>query len=147
MKSFNRPIEVLLVEDNPGDVRLVSEALKNGSGGCRLHVVSDGKEALGFLSRLGEYSEAPRPDLVLLDLKIPKKSGLEVLESIKGDPGLKRIPVVVLTSSEAEEDIRRAYDLNANCYVSKRLELQEYFAAVRSVRDFWFNVVNLPPSE
>jgi CheY-like chemotaxis protein len=138
-------VEVLLVEDNPGDVRLTREALKEGSVRSRLHVARDGVEALAFLRRQGEHAGVPRPDLILLDLNLPRKDGREVLTEIKADATLRQIPVVVLTSSRAEEDIRRSYDLHANCYIAKPVELDRFIHVVRSIEEFWFNVVELPP--
>jgi len=141
---MTRPIEVLLVEDNPGDVRLTREALKEGKVSNNLHVAPDGVEALAFLRREGNYADAVRPDLILLDLNLPRKGGREVLEEIKGDPALRHIPVVILTSSSAEQDIARAYDLHANCYISKPVDLDQFITVVRSIEDFWFTVVKLP---
>lgn len=140
-----RPIEILLVEDNPGDVRLTQEALKEGKVTNCLHVVMDGEQAMQFLQRQGQYSDAPRPDLILLDLNLPKKDGREVLEELKSDPDLRRIPVAVLTTSKAEEDICRAYDLNCNCYINKPVELGQFIDAVKSLQEFWMTVVTLPP--
>jgi two-component system, chemotaxis family, response regulator Rcp1 len=141
------PIEVLLVEDNPGDVRLTREALKDGKVCNHLSVVPDGVEAMRFLRREGPYGEAPRPDVILLDLNLPKKDGREVLEEVKGDPALRAIPVVVLTSSEAERDIARAYALHANCYITKPVDLDQFIHVVRSIEDFWFSIVKLPPED
>jgi CheY-like chemotaxis protein len=140
-----KPIEILLVEDNPGDVRLTLEALKEGKVRNNLHVAADGMEALAFLRRQGKYAEAPRPDLILLDLNLPKKDGRAVLGEIKLDEALKRIPVVVLTTSRAEEDILRSYDLHANCYITKPVDLERFFTVVKSIEDFWLTVVKLPP--
>jgi two-component system, chemotaxis family, response regulator Rcp1 len=140
----SRSIEVLLVEDNPGDVRLTKEALREAKVRNNLHVAPDGVEALAFLRREGRYEDAVRPDLVLLDLNLPKKDGREVLEEIKGDPTLRNIPVVVLTSSQAEQDIIRAYDLHANCYVTKPVDLDQFITVVKSIEDFWFTIVKLP---
>ncbi|WP_426756872.1 response regulator [Myxococcus sp. Y35] len=139
------PIEILLVEDNPGDVRLTIEALKEGKVRNRLSVARDGVEALAFLRRVGAYSNAARPDLILLDLNLPRKDGREVLAEIKVDPSLRRIPVVVLTTSKAEEDILRTYDLHANCYIAKPVDLEQFISVVRSIDDFWLSVVRLPP--
>jgi len=141
---MSRPIEVLLVEDNPGDVRLTREALKEGKVSNNLHVAADGVEALAFLRREGRYAAAVHPDLILLDLNLPRKGGREVLEEIKGDPALRHIPVVILTSSQAEQDIARAYDLHANCYISKPVDLDQFIRVVRSIEEFWFTVVKLP---
>lgn len=139
-----RPVEILLVEDNPGDVRLILEALRAGKLSNSLHVARDGVEALEFLRRRGSFAAAPRPDLILLDLNLPKKSGPEVLVEIKGDPKLRQIPVIVLTASGAEEDVVRAYQLNANCYVRKPLELDDFLRVVSLVRHFWVTIVTLP---
>lgn len=140
-------IEILLVEDNPADVRLTREALKEAKVGNNLHVVEDGVDALRFLRREDEYSDVPRPDLILLDLNLPKKDGREVLEEIKADPTLKTIPVVVLTTSHAEEDIVRSYNLHANCYVTKPVDLDQFIRIVKSIEDFWLTIVRLPPAE
>jgi CheY-like chemotaxis protein len=141
-----KPIEILMVEDNPGDVRLTVEALKEGKVRNKLHVVEDGVEAMAFLRGEGEYADAPRPDLILLDLNLPKKDGREVLAEIKGDPNLRRIPVVILTVSEANEDILKTYDLHANCYVTKPVDLDQFIVVVKSVEDFWLTIVKLPPN-
>jgi len=138
-------IEILLVEDNPGDVRLTREALKEAKVGNNLHVVEDGVAAMQFLRREGEYQDVPRPDLILLDLNLPKKDGREVLEEIKADNSLKLIPVVVLTTSHAEEDIVRSYNLHANCYVTKPVDLDQFMRIVKSIEDFWLTIVRLPP--
>jgi len=143
--NISRPVEILLVEDNPGDVRLTREALREGKVRNNLHVASDGVEALRFLRREEPYTEAVRPDLVLLDLNLPRKDGREVLEEVKADPALRHIPVVVLTSSQAEQDVLRAYDLHANCYVTKPVDLDQFIHVVRSIEDFWFTIVKLPP--
>lgn len=139
------PVEVLLVEDNPGDVRLTREALKEGKVRNHLSVAPDGVEALAFLRREGRYADAPRPDVILLDLNLPKKDGREVLQEIKGDPALRSIPVVILTSSQAERDIAEAYALHANCYITKPVDLDQFITVVRSIEDFWFTIVKLPP--
>lgn len=138
------PIEILLVEDNPGDVRLTVEALKEGKVRNHMSVVTDGEKAMSFLRHQDGYADAPRPDLVLLDLNLPRKDGREVLAEIKGDPDLRRIPVVVLTTSKAEEDILRSYNLHANCYISKPVDLDQFISVVKSIEDFWFSVVRLP---
>ncbi|MDL1976490.1 MAG: response regulator [Deltaproteobacteria bacterium] len=138
------PLELLLVEDNPGDVRLTEEALREGRVYNKIHVVDDGVEALAFLRREGRYADARRPDIILLDLNLPKKDGREVLEEIKSDKALKRIPVVVLTTSEAEQDILRVYNLHANCYVTKPLDLDQFMSVVKSIENFWLTVVKLP---
>ena len=137
-------IDILLVEDNPGDVRLTMEALKEGKVHNRLSVASDGVEALAFLRQQGRYSDAPRPDVILLDLNLPKKDGREVLAEIKTDESLCRIPVVILTTSKAEEDILRSYELHANCYVTKPVDLEQFMTVVKSIEDFWFSIVRLP---
>ncbi|HZR46651.1 MAG TPA: response regulator [Candidatus Manganitrophaceae bacterium] len=139
-----RPIEILLVEDSPGDVRLTKEALKEGKVLNHLHIAGDGVEALAFLRREGSYAGVPRPDLILLDLNLPRKDGREVLETIKEDPELRRIPVVILTTSSAERDVLQSYDLHANCYVTKPVDLEQFISVVRSVEDFWLTVVKLP---
>jgi CheY-like chemotaxis protein len=133
------------VEDNPGDVRLTREALKEGKIRNNLNVVGDGVEALRYLRREDPYAASVRPDLILLDLNLPKMDGREVLEAVKADPALRPIPVVVLTSSAAEQDIARAYDLHANCYVSKPVDLDQFIHVVKSIEDFWFSIVKLPP--
>ncbi len=140
-----RPIEILMVEDNPGDVRLTIEALKEGKVRNNLTTVEDGEAAMKFLRRQGPYSKVPRPDLVLLDLNLPKKNGREVLAEIKEDPDLKRIPVVILTVSEAEQDIIKSYNLHANCYITKPVNLEQFIKVVRSIEDFWLSIVMLPP--
>jgi chemotaxis family two-component system response regulator Rcp1 len=141
-----RPIEILLVEDNPGDVDLTREAMENSKIRVALHVVSDGVEAMAFLKRSGKYASAPRPDIVLLDLNLPKKSGREVLAEIKEDPDLKRIPVVILTISKDEEDILKSYNLHANCYITKPIDLNQFVKVVKSIEDFWLTIVKLPPN-
>jgi CheY-like chemotaxis protein len=140
-----RLVEILLVEDNPGDVRLTQEALKEGRVHNILHVAEDGVEALAFLRRQDKYGSAPRPDLILLDLNLPKKDGREVLEEIKHDPDLRRIPVVILTTSKAERDIIKSYDLHANCYINKPVDLEQFIEVVKSVDCFWLSIVKLPP--
>ena len=138
-------IEILLVEDNPGDVRLTREALKEGKVANRINVAADGIEAMAFLHREGKYENAPKPDLILLDLNLPRKNGREVLAEIKMDPDLKSIPVVILTSSQAEKDIVATYNLHANCYVTKPVDFDQFIDVVRSIEDFWFKLVKLPP--
>jgi chemotaxis family two-component system response regulator Rcp1 len=144
-KSENvTPIEILLVEDNPGDVRLTREALSDAKVQNVLHVATDGIEATSFLWRQGRHVNAPRPDLILLDLNLPKKGGREVLQEIKQDPGLKSIPVVILTTSEAEEDILRSYQLHANCYIVKPVDLNQFLKVVKTIDNFWLAIVKLP---
>jgi chemotaxis family two-component system response regulator Rcp1 len=137
-------VEVLLVEDNPGDVRLTREALKEAKVRNNLHVVEDGEAAIAFARQEGPYANAPRPDLILLDLNLPRKDGREVLAILKADENLKRIPVVILTSSKAEEDVLRAYNLNANCYITKPLDFEQFIKVVRAIEEFWLTVVRLP---
>lgn len=139
-----RSIEVLLVEDNPGDVRLAMEALKEAKLANHVSVAGDGEEALAFLRKEGKHASAVRPDLILLDLNLPKKDGREVLAEIKKDSDLKRIPVVILTTSTAEEDILKAYNLHANCYVSKPVDFDKFTQVVKHIENFWFTVVLLP---
>lgn len=139
-------MEILLVEDNPGDVRLTVEALKEGKIRNNLHVAVDGVEALAFLRQEGTHAGAPRPDIILLDLNLPRKNGREVLEEIKATPELMQIPVVVLTTSEAEQDVAKAYTLHANCYISKPVDLDQFIRVIRSIEDFWLTVVKLPGS-
>ncbi len=138
------PVEILLVEDNPGDVRLTREALKEGKVYSNLHWAQDGVEALEFLRREGKFAGVPRPDIILLDLNLPKKDGREVLSEIKNDDDLKRIPVVILTTSKAEEDVLRSYELHANCYVTKLVDLEKFIVVVQSIDKFWLTVVTLP---
>jgi two-component system response regulator len=143
-ESSLHPIEILLVEDNPGDSRLAKEALKESKLKNNLYIAEDGVEAMNFLYKTGKYSKMPRPDLVIVDLNLPKKDGREVLAEIKNDDNLKRIPVVILTISKAEEDILRTYNLHANCYVTKPLDLDQFMKVVRSIEDFWLTIVKLP---
>ena len=142
--SLGRPANFLLVEDNPGDVRLTQEALKSHKVQNNLHVVTDGEEAMAFLRKQGKYKDAPRPDIILLDLNLPKKDGREVLAEIKSDQNLKTIPVVIISSSEAEQDIIKSYDLNANCYVTKPVNFDQFIKAVQSINEFWLTIVKLP---
>ncbi len=137
-------IKILLVEDNPGDVRLTLEAFKEGKVRNQISVVNDGVEALAFLRREGQYAAAPRPDVILLDLNLPKKDGYEVLAEIKHDPVLRRIPVVILTTSEAERDILQTYYMHANCYITKPVDLEQFITIIKSIETFWLNVVKLP---
>jgi len=140
-----KPINILLVEDNPGDADLAREALEDSKLNNALHVVDDGEKAMAFLRRTGPYAEAPQPDLILLDLNLPKKDGREVLAEIKADDDLKRIPVVILTTSQAEEDVVKSYNLHANCYITKPIDLNQFLHVVRSIEDFWLSIVILPP--
>lgn len=139
-----RPIEILLVEDNPGDVRLTEEVFKEAKIQNNLQVVMDGVEAMAFLRREGKYADAPQPDIILLDLNLPKKDGREVLAEIKADPVLRRIPVVALTTSKAEEDILKTYALHLNCYIVKPVDFEQFMKVVSSIEDFWLTVVKLP---
>jgi CheY-like chemotaxis protein len=141
----SRPIEILLVEDNAGDVRLVKEALEENKFLNNLHMARDGVEAMKFLHKEGEYANAVRPDLILLDLNLPKKDGREVLAEVKVDEDLKRIPVVIMTISKAEEDILKTYNLHANCYITKPIDLDQFIKVVKSVENFWLAIVELPP--
>lgn len=146
MRAGSEAVEILLVEDNPGDARLAVEALKEGGGNrCRLHVVQDGVEAMSFLRRQGEHGKAPRPHLVLLDLNLPRMDGREVLAEVKADPDLKRIPIVVLTTSQAEQDVVSCYEMNANCFITKPVDLDQFIAVVRTIEGFWCQTVKLPP--
>ena len=141
------PVKILLVEDNPGDVLLTKEALLEGKVYNELYVANDGLEALAFLRREDEHQDAPRPDVILLDLNMPRMDGRELLAEIKEDPSLKRIPVVILTTSTADEDILKTYELHANCYITKPVDLSQFIKVVQSVEDFWFSIVKLPPSD
>lgn len=142
--SSEKPVDILLVEDNPGDVRLTIEALKEGKVRNTLNVARDGAEALDYLFRRGKYQNASRPDIILLDLNLPKKDGREVLSEIKADATLRRIPVVVLTTSRAEEDILKTYDLHVNCYITKPVDMNQFIDVVRAIDTFWFSIVQLP---
>ena len=148
MKSdkLRRAVEILLVEDNPADVRLTVEAFKEGTVRHKLSIARDGVEALDVLFRRGIHIQAVRPDIILLDLNLPRKDGREVLQSIKADQTLRRIPVVVLTTSSAEEDILRSYDLHVNCYITKPVDMERFIEVVRAIENFWFNIVQLPAS-
>jgi len=143
---INQPITILLVDDNPGDVRLTREALKEGRISNIMYAVSDGIEALDFLRQTGKYTDAARPDLVLLDINLPKKSGLEVLEDIKADSNLRSIPIVMLTTSQAEQDIVRSYNHHANAYVTKPVDLEQFILVIQSIEGFWLEIVKLPPN-
>lgn len=145
MQEVGRPVEILLVEDTPGDARLTQENFKESKIRNSLWVVNDGEAAMAFLHKEGEYGDAARPDLIVLDLNLPKKDGREVLAEIKADEDLRRIPVVILTISKAEEDILKTYDLHANCFITKPLDLEQFAKVVRSIEDFWLTVVRLPP--
>lgn len=145
--SMGRPIEILLVEDNPADVRLTVEALKDAKVRNKLNVIENGVEALAYLRQQGKYANAVRPDLILLDLNLPLKDGREVLADVKADDELKSIPIVILTTSKAEQDIVKTYDLHANCYVTKPVDLEQFITVVRAIEDFWLTIVKLPPNE
>jgi len=141
-----KPIEILMVEDNPVDVLVTREALKQGRIMNNLSVAEDGEEALDFLFRTGQFSAAPRPDLILLDLNLPRKDGREILTELKNNPDLRSIPVVILTTSQAEEDVLRSYDCGANCFIVKPVDLEQFTSTIRSIEDFWFSIVKLPAS-
>ncbi len=145
IKTDARPVEILLVEDSPSDTELTVEALREAKVANHLSIVEDGEKASQFLRRLGPFADAPRPDLIMLDLNLPRKDGREVLAEIKADDDLKTIPVVVLTTSRAEQDILRAYQLNANCYITKPVDFEQFLNVVRSIESFWLFVVSLPP--
>ncbi len=147
MNIEGRPVEILLVEDNPGDVRLAKEGLKECKLLNNLSVVGDGVEAMAYLRKEGKYASVAKPDLILLDLNLPRKDGREVLAEIKSDERLKRIPVVILTTSQAEEDILRSYGLHANCYIAKPVDLEQFVKIVQSIHEFWFRIVRLPSEE
>lgn len=142
--EFDKVIDILLVEDNPADIRLTQELFKESKIKNNLFVAKDGEEAILFLKKQGTFSDVPRPDLILLDLNLPKKDGREVLAEIKSDGDLKLIPVIVLTTSNAEMDIFKSYDLYANCYINKPVDLDEFIRVIRSIEDFWFTIVKLP---
>jgi len=144
LEPLAKPVEILLVEDNPGDVRLTREAFRDARVSNRLHTVSDGVEALSFLAREGEYRDAPLPDLILLDLNLPRKDGREVLAKVKADERLRSIPVVVMTTSKADEDVVRAYGLHANCYIVKPLDFDRFVDVIRTIESFWLCIVRLP---
>jgi CheY-like chemotaxis protein len=143
-KESHQPIRILLVEDNPGDVRLTIEAFNDAKLNNSMSVVRDGVEAMSFLRQEGQYAHSPRPDLILLDLNLPRKDGREVLAELKADSNLQRIPIVVLTTSDAQTDIQRAYELHANCYITKPVDLEKFIQVVQSIEDFWLTVVRLP---
>jgi len=144
--KLGKPVDILLVEDNPGDVRLAKEALKESKMLNMIYVVEDGMEAIAFLRKQGKYADKPRPDLILLDLNLPKKDGREVLADIKSDKDLRRIPVVILTVSSAEEDVLKSYSLHANCYITKPIDLDQFIKVVKAVENFWLTIVKLPPN-
>jgi CheY-like chemotaxis protein len=144
MSAPSRPAEILLIEDNPGDVELIHEALQFGKVLNRISVATDGEAAMAFLNRAAGFEDAPRPDLILLDLNLPKKDGFEVLREVKAHPLVNRVPVVILTSSQADRDILKSYDLRANCFISKPVEVDEFLAVVRSTGEFWLTLVKLP---
>jgi chemotaxis family two-component system response regulator Rcp1 len=146
MEKMGRAVQMLLVEDNLGDIRLTKETLRDAKVMVNLHVVGDGVEAMAFLRKESKHANAPRPDLVLLDLNLPKKDGREVLAEMKQDPDLRRIPVVILTISNGQEDILKSYNLHANAYVTKPLNLEQFAKIVKAIEDFWFTVVKLPPN-
>jgi CheY-like chemotaxis protein len=150
--SITRSVEILMVEDNPGDARLTQEAFKQGKlhnhieTNFHINIVKDGTDALEFLYQQGSYQDAPRPDLILLDLNLPRTSGFEVLAAIKPDPNLRCIPVAILTTSEAHKDIIKAYELHANCYITKPIDLEQFLEAVKAIESFWLTTVKLPPT-
>lgn len=144
MDAPSKAVEILLIEDNPGDARLAREALRDAKVRNNLSWVPDGVEGMAYLKRQGKYGQSPRPDLILLDLNLPRKDGREVLSEIKADESLRRIPVVILTTSQAEEDILRAYHLNANCYITKPVDLEQFMKVVKTIEDFWLTIVKLP---
>jgi CheY-like chemotaxis protein len=146
MTNEGQDLNILLVEDNPGDVRLTQEALREAKIANTVWIARDGEAAMEFLRQQGVHADAPRPDLVLLDLNLPRKDGREVLEEVKNDPTLHRIPVIVLTTSNADRDVLLSYDLHANCYIKKPIEYEEFINAVRGIENFWLKIVRLPPS-
>lgn len=143
-KSVIKTIEILLVEDNPGDIRLTREVLKDGKIPNRLYVVDDGEKAIAFLKQVPPYTQTPHPDLILLDLNLPRRGGLEVLNVVKTNQALMHIPVIIFTTSQAEEDIMSAYNLHANCYITKPINLDQFIQSIRSIEDFWLTMVQLP---
>jgi len=147
IRKMGKVAEILLVEDNPGDARLTVEAFADGRVKNNLNVVSDGVEAMRYLRNEGEFAGKPKPDIILLDLNLPRKDGREVLAEVKADKDLRKIPIVILTTSRAEEDILRTYDLHANCYITKPVELDSFINVVRTIEDFWLTLVRLPRSE
>ncbi len=147
IEERGRPVEILLVEDSPADVRLTQEALKEAKVLNHLQVVWDGEDAVAYLRRQGKYSNAVVPDVMLLDLNLPKMSGREVLEEVKNDPELRRIPIVILTTSQAEKDILESYDLHANCYITKPVDLDQFMDVIQHIEEFWLSIVKLPPRQ
>jgi two-component system, chemotaxis family, response regulator Rcp1 len=148
MKNYNtKAFDILVIEDNPGDARLIKEVLIENKILNNLNILKDGVEAMNFLLKKGEYTNAPRPDLIFLDLNLPKKDGREVLSEIKTNDILKQIPVVVMTTSQSEEDIFKSYSLHANCYITKPIDLEQFVKVIQSLEDFWFSLVKLPPKE
>ncbi|MGB9939097.1 response regulator [Methanosarcina sp.] len=143
-KIASRPIEILLVEDSKGDIGLIEEVFEEARIRNNLHIAEDGEEAILFLNKKGRFLDAPRPDIILLDLNLPRKDGREVLQEVKGDPNLRNIPIVVLTTSKAEEDILRSYDLHANAYITKPADFDQFVKVIKSIEDFWLQVVKLP---
>ena len=139
------PIDILIIEDNEGDARLIKEVLSDGKIANLLHNVKDGVQAMEFLRKKGAYANVVKPDLIILDLNLPKKDGREVLSEIKNDPELKKIPVVIMTTSQAEEDILKSYNLHANCYITKPIDLNQFIKVIKSIEEFWFSIVKLPP--
>jgi chemotaxis family two-component system response regulator Rcp1 len=144
LKNGPVPVNILLVEDNPADVLLTAEALREGGVSHELNVVNNGTDAIAYVRSQGKYSDSVLPDIILLDINLPKKNGFEVLAELKEDPELKRIPVIILTTSSAKQDIAKAYDLHANCYIVKPIELDDFFGILKSIEDFWFTIVKLP---
>ncbi len=142
--DYGKPIEILLVEDSPGDVRLTIEALKEAKVKNNLNVAKDGVEAIDFLHKTNQFKDAARPDLILLDLNLPKKDGRELLAEIKSDDSLKRIPIVILTTSNSESDILKTYDLHANCYITKPVDFEQFYTVIKSIEEFWMTIVKLP---
>lgn len=143
---MNKAIDILLVEDNPADIRLTMEAFKEGKFLSKFNVVTDGEEAINYLQKKGKYGNAIRPDLILLDINLPKKDGKEVLLEIKNDENLKSIPVIILTTSKSEEDVLKTYNLHANCFITKPVELDKFIEVAKSIEDFWLTIVKLPPN-
>ena len=140
----DEPINILLVEDNPGDIRLAQEIFKDGKVQKELHVVEDGVEAMAFLKKEGKYADSPRPDLILLDLNLPRKDGREVLDELKSDESLRRIPVIILTTSKSEEDVIKTYNMHANCFITKPVDIVQFLDMAEAIEEFWFNIVSLP---